>query len=142
MDVRIDQRSERGWRFEDWVERDPQLTKHVDLGAEAGSDDDLVDFELEGLAIQLCADPQPIAGPIDALGRERREQLEPARIDRSLGRQAERAARRKLVVQAAAQELVEPIAAQRPDNAQFGRCLLKPQQIEGHVGGGVPGAKD
>jgi hypothetical protein len=111
MDVGIDQRGQRRRRFEDRVERDPDLAEHVEVGPEAGSHNNPINLNLEGPAIQTGSNPQPVTETIDPLSHERRKQLEATCVDGLLGRQTQCAPRRKLVVEAAPEELFEPIPA-------------------------------
>src|SRR3546814_6396031 len=67
---------------------------------------------------------------VDGEGRQHRQA---ARIDRPLRREAERAPCRKLIVQAAAEQLLHAVAAQGPEDLGARRLALQLHEREGGV---------
>ena len=118
----IDQRRQRRRRLDRRIERDAQLAQERQVGPEAGRDDDAVDHRASnGWPPSMRRSPQRRRPPGDALDGERRQHLQPAILHRLLGGEPERAALRQLVVEAAAEQPVDAVAAQRPEDLGVGR---------------------
>ena len=71
--VRIDQRSERGGALEPWIEPEPDLAQHVEIGTEAGADNHFIDLNGALFALNRARDLEPVTMLLNGANAIRRD---------------------------------------------------------------------
>ena len=117
VEIRIDQRRQLRRRFDGGIEFDAQFAQERQVRPEACRDDDPIDSR----ARRACRPAAPRPELHRAAGETRStangaSMLSLPVIDRPLGGKSERAALGQLVVQPAAQQLLDPVAAKSPED--------------------------
>ena len=140
MEVGIDQRRQLRRRLDGRVELDAKLAQEREIGPEAGRHHDAIDVEGERLAAEQRRRPVRRLARRHALAAKGASIVQPAVVHGPLCGKPERAALRQFVVEAATEQLVDAVAAQRPEDLGPRLLLLQLHQRQRDVDGRMAAA--
>ncbi len=142
MFVRIDQRAERRWTLEPRIETESNLGQHVEIGTEAGADNQPIRHQRPLLSVVRPGDLHCAASRSDGTDAIRSHDLETARFVRALRALSQLASRLELVRRPTTPYAVEIVASHDPGDARRRRLFGQRQQVEDHVERRVAAAND